>query len=66
MRHPWHLQKDEALAKPLTKGKLNNLHNKRPTWLDEPVFAASGWDPAISDEELLASLLELNFPRTSG
>ena len=31
--------------------------------LDEAVFAAYGWDPAIGDEELLAKLLELNFEK---
>ncbi len=38
---------------------LNLAHRK----LDEAVFAAYGWDPAISDEELLERLLELNLER---
>jgi hypothetical protein len=49
---------------------LTNLYNQRPTWLDlahkkldAAVFAAYGWDPAISDEDILAKLLELNLQR---
>jgi hypothetical protein len=49
---------------------LTALCNKRPTWLadlhralDEAVFAAYGWDPAIGDEELLERLLALNLER---
>jgi len=33
--------------------------------LDEAVFAAYGWDPALSDEDLLAKLLDLNLQRAS-
>jgi hypothetical protein len=28
-----------------------------------PVFSPSGWDPAMSDEDILAKLLELNLQR---
>jgi hypothetical protein len=28
--------------------------------LDEAVFAAYGWDPSLSDDEILARLLALN------
>ena len=52
---------------------LTNLYNQRPTWLDlahrrldEAVFAAYGWDPDMSDEQLLAKLLDLNRNRSSG
>jgi hypothetical protein len=45
-------------------------HLERPTWLDlahqkldRAVFAAYGWDPGISDEELLEKLLALNLER---
>ena len=31
--------------------------------LDEAVFAAYGWDPAMSDDDLLAALLKLNLER---
>jgi hypothetical protein len=44
----------------------------RPTWLvqaheklDAAVFAAYGWNPAISDEELLERLLKLNLERSA-
>jgi len=30
------------------------------------VFAAYGWDPAMSDEEILEKLLALNLERTGG
>jgi hypothetical protein len=34
--------------------------------IDAPVFAAYGWDPAISDDELLKRLLQLNLERAGG
>ena len=49
---------------------LTNLYNKQPTWLqdahrelDAAVFAAYGWDPALTDDALLAALLALNHER---
>ncbi len=52
------------------KTRLTNLYNSRPTWLDmahkrldAAVFAAYGWDPGMSDEELLERLLKLNLER---
>jgi hypothetical protein len=43
-----------------------------PTWLknahaalDAAVFAAYGWDPGMSDEEIPAKLLELNLMRAA-
>ena len=57
-------------AKKLAKRTLTNLYNERPTWLalahqklDAAVFAAYGWEPTISDDELLAKLLALNLER---
>ena len=51
---------------------LTNLYNKKPTWLvdahrelDAAVFAAYGWDPAMSDADLLAALLKLNLDRAA-
>jgi hypothetical protein len=38
---------------------LDLAHKK----LDEAVFAAYGWDPGMSDEELLQRLLALNLER---
>ncbi len=50
---------------------LTNLYNQRPTWLDlahkkldEAVFAAYGWKPDLSDEEILEKLLSLNLERS--
>jgi len=45
-------------------------YKERPTWLDlahrkldEAVFAAYGWAPSLSDDALLARLLDLNLQR---
>ena len=50
----------------LAKRTLTNLYNERPTWLDlahtaldEAVFG--DWDPSMTDEQILAALLELNL-----
>jgi len=55
------------------KRTLTNLYNARPTWLDlahkrldEAVFAAYGWNPDLSDEEILEKLLALNLERAKG
>jgi hypothetical protein len=59
---------DEKAAAALKKRTLTNLYNERPAWLanvhralDEAVLAAYGWPPSISDDELLAKLLESNL-----
>jgi hypothetical protein len=64
--------KDAECAEGLKKRTLTNLYNQRPAWLldahrkvDEAVFAAYGWDAAISEEELLERLLSLNLSRAS-
>ncbi len=51
---------------------LTTLYNKKPTWLvdahrelDAAVFAAYGWDPAMTDDDLLAALLALNQERAA-
>lgn len=63
---------DEKAAQELKKRTLTNLYNQKPTWLikahealDTAVAAAYGWDPAISDEEALQRLFELNQARSS-
>ncbi|MCY2993154.1 MAG: class I SAM-dependent DNA methyltransferase [Planctomycetota bacterium] len=68
--YPRLVPKDEDCAKELKQRTLTNLYNKRPTWLDmahkrldAAVFAAYGWDPAMSDDDLLAALLALNLER---
>jgi hypothetical protein len=49
---------------------LTKLYNQRPAWLDhahrrldEAVFAAYGWPADLTDDEILANLLELNLGR---
>jgi hypothetical protein len=73
VRYPRVVAKNDASAEKLQKRTLTNLYNERPTWLDlahrkldETVFAAYGWSPDLSDEELLACLLKLNLKRSGG
>ncbi len=54
----------------LKKRTLTNLYNENPTWLqnahrklDEAVFAAYGWPSNLTDDDILARLLELNLKR---
>ena len=60
----------DAYAPDVARRTLTNLYNDRPTWLDlahrtldEAVFAAYGWKPSMTDDEILAALLELNLER---
>ena len=62
----------EKAAKELKKRTLTNLYNERPQWLvnahkalDEAVAAAYGWPADLSDDEILARLLELNLARAA-
>jgi hypothetical protein len=62
--------KDPDCAPLLAARTLTNLYNQRPTWLalahqklDEAVFAAYGWEPDLSDEQILERLLALNLAR---
>ena len=64
--------KDEpsAIREDLKKRTLTNLYNERPTWLqlaheklDRAVLDAYGWPHDISDDEILARLLEENLKR---
>jgi len=71
-RYPRTVPKDDECAKLLKKRTLTNLYNERPTWLDlahqkldAAVFAAYGWDPAMSDDDLLTALLDLNLKRAN-
>ncbi|HWN42464.1 MAG TPA: DNA methyltransferase [Thermoanaerobaculia bacterium] len=71
VRYPRLIPKDEKAAEQLRLRTLTNLYNQRPTWLDlahrkldETIFAAYGWSPDLSDEEILGKLLELNLART--
>ncbi|MGO9918091.1 MAG: class I SAM-dependent DNA methyltransferase [Isosphaeraceae bacterium] len=71
VRYPRLVAKD-AHVFDLAKRTLTNLYNERPTWLDlahkaldEAVFDAYGWDPSMTDEQILAALLELNLERSA-
>lgn len=72
VRYPRVVPKNDECAKLLKKRTLTNLYNERPTWLDlahkkldAAVFAAYGWDPTLSDDDLLAALLALNLERAA-
>lgn len=72
VKYPRTIPRDDASAKELKKRTLTNLYNQRPAWLDlahrrldEAVFAAYGWSADLSDDELLAKLLELNLQRAA-
>jgi len=63
---------DDKAAVALKKRTLTNLYNDRPAWLanahrvlDETVFAAYGWPPSLTDDELLAKLLDLNLAQSA-
>ena len=66
-------KRDEWLAGQDSKPRhLTRLYNERPTWLDlahraldAAVFAAYGWKPDLTDDELLAALLALNMKQAS-
>src|SRR5208282_2521060 len=71
VRYPRLVPKD-AHVFDLAKRTLTRLYNERPTWLDlahkaldEAVFDAYGWDPSMTDEQILAALLELNLQRSA-
>ena len=60
----------------MKKRTLTNLYNARPAWLDlahkaldAAVAAAYGWEdysPAMSDDDILKRLLQLNLERSGG
>ena len=66
------LPKSEEAAAELKKRTLTNLYNQRPQWLetahrdlDAAVAAAYRWPADISEEEVLAKLLEPNLGRAA-
>jgi hypothetical protein len=68
VRFPRIVARDAASEAKVKKRTLTNLYNEMPTWLknahatlDAAVFAAHGWKPDLSDEEILKRLLELNL-----
>jgi hypothetical protein len=69
-REAW-LNPPDTSAAELKKRTLTNLYNENPTWLrdahrelDEAVFAAYGWPKDLSDQDILARLLQLNAQRS--
>jgi hypothetical protein len=70
VKYPRLVPRDAECAARLKKRTLTNLYNERPAWLDlahkkldEAVFAAYGWEPTLSDEQILEKLLALNLAR---
>jgi type II restriction/modification system DNA methylase subunit YeeA len=68
-RDRW-LKPESATPAELKKRTLTNLYNARPTWLDlahkkldAAVAAAYGFPPDLSDDQILARLLEMNEAR---
>jgi len=71
-RYPRLVPRDEACAKQLTDRTLTKLYNMRPQWLadcharlDAAVAVAYGFSPDLTDDQILASLMELNQHRTA-
>ena len=72
VKYPRLVAKDASALVQLKNRTLTRLYNDRPTWLanahrklDEAVFAAYGWVTTLTDDELLAKLLELNLARAA-
>jgi len=70
--YPDRLIPKEGHEAELKKRTLTNLYNAQPTWLDnahrqldKAVGAAYGWSADLSDDEVLARLLEFNLSRSS-
>lgn len=76
LRDNWLNPKDDH-GQPIPESELKDrtltkLYNTRPAWLDnahkaldEAVFAAYGWPPTLTDQEILAKLLALNHERAA-
>lgn len=72
VRYPRLVPKDADCAAKLKKRTLTNLYNERPAWLDfahkkldAAVAAAYGFPADLTDDEILARLLELNLARAA-
>jgi type II restriction/modification system DNA methylase subunit YeeA len=72
VRYPRLVPKDEECARNLAKRTLTNLYNQPPAWLqqahqrlDAAVFAAYGWPSTLTDDDILARLLDLNLTRAA-
>ena len=73
VKYPRLVAKDAKSLGELKDRTLTKLYNVPPTWLanahrklDAAVFAAYGWPSTLTDDELLAKLLELNLTRSNG
>ena len=71
LRDAW-LNPPDASDDVLKTRTLTKLYNTRPEWLanahrtlDQAVFAAYGWPPTLTDQEILARLLALNHERAA-
>ena len=72
VRYPRVEPRDDECAKKLAKRTLTNLYNERPAWLahaharlDAAVATAYGFDPDLTDEQILEKLLALNIERAN-
>jgi hypothetical protein len=72
VRFPRIMARDAGNEAKLMKRTLTNLYNEMPTWLrtahaalDAAVFAAYGWPSGLTDEGILARLLDLNQDRAA-
>ena len=72
VRYPRVEQRDDDCAKKLAKRTLTNLYNECPAWLtnaharlDAAVATAYGFDPELTDEQILEKLLALNIERAN-
>ncbi len=73
VRYPRTVPLNAECARELKTRTLTALYNARPTWLDlahrrldAAVLSAYGWPEDLSDDALLARLLELNLARAGG
>jgi len=72
LREGW-LNPAGASPEELELRTLTKLYNAMPSWLrdahatlDHAVLTAYGWPPDITDDDLLARLLDLNLNRADG
>jgi hypothetical protein len=70
-REAW-LKPSNPFLEDISDRTLTKLYNARPDWLanahralDTAVFAAYGWPPTLTDQEILANLLALNHERAA-
>ncbi len=71
VRYPVIKPGNSAIAKDLADRTLTKLYNNPPAWLqaahrklDAAVCDAYGWEPGVSDDEILSRLLALNLERS--